>query len=417
MTFDELGLDDSLLDGLHSMGFEKATPIQELVLPLILDGKDVIACAQTGTGKTAAYLLPILDKISRQQKQHTAALIVSPTRELALQIDHAFQGFSYFTDASSIAVYGGGDGQTFDREKKAMTEGASVIIATPGRLISHLNLGYVKLDQLDFLVLDEADKMLDMGFHEDILKIIRFLPAKRQNLLFSATMPPKIRELARKIMNHPEEVNIAISKPAAGVKQGAYVLHESQKPALLKRILSSRSDASMLVFASTKQTVKDLERSLRKEGFPVRAIHSDLTQEEREAVLLSFRTRQTKILVATDILSRGIDIDNIGLVLNYDVPGDAEDYVHRVGRTARAETTGEAITFIGEKDQRRFGGIEQLIESIVPKLDIPEELGSGPAYRPEARSGGSGGGPQGKKHGRRPPFKGKRKGPPRNQAS
>lgn len=417
MTFDELGLDDSLLDGLHSMGFEKATPIQELVLPLILDGKDVIACAQTGTGKTAAYLLPILDKISRQQKQHTSALIVSPTRELALQIDHAFQGFSYFTAASSIAVYGGGDGQTFDREKKAMTEGASVIIATPGRLISHLNLGYVKLDQLDFLVLDEADKMLDMGFHEDILKIIRFIPAKRQNLLFSATMPPKIRELARKIMNHPEEVNIAISKPAAGVKQGAYVLHEAQKPILLKRILSSRPDASMLVFASTKQTVKDLERSLRKDGFPVRAIHSDLTQEEREAVLLSFRTRQTKILVATDILSRGIDIDSIGLVLNYDVPGDAEDYVHRVGRTARAETTGEAITFIGEKDQRRFGGIEQLIESLVPKLDIPEELGPGPAYRPEARISGPGRGSQGKKSGRRPPFKGKRKGPPRNQPS
>ena len=294
ITFEDLGLDDSLLDGLHSMGFEKPTPIQEMVLPHILDGKDVIACAQTGTGKTAAYLLPVLDKISRQQKQHTTALIVSPTRELALQIDHAFQGFSYFTSASSIAVYGGGDGQTFDREKKAMTEGVSVIIATPGRLISHLNLGYVKLDQLDFLVLDEADKMLDMGFYDDILKIIRFIPAKRQNLLFSATMPPKIRELARKIMNQPEEVNIAISKPAAGVKQGAYVVHESQKPELLKRILSERKDASMLVFASTKQTVKDLERSLKKNGFPVKAIHSDLSQEEREAVLLSFRTRQTK---------------------------------------------------------------------------------------------------------------------------
>jgi superfamily II DNA/RNA helicase len=419
MTFDDLDLDDSLLDGLYSMGFSKPTPIQEKVLPLILEGKDVIACAQTGTGKTAAYLLPILDKISRQHRQHTSALIVSPTRELALQIDHAFQGFSYFTSASSIAVYGGGDGQTFDREKKAMTEGASVIIATPGRLISHLNLGYVKLDQLDFLVLDEADKMLDMGFYEDILKIIRFIPARRQNLLFSATMPPKIRELARTIMHQPEEVNIAISKPAAGVKQGAYVVYETQKPELLKKILSGRDDASIIVFASTKQTVKDLERSLRKNGFPVKAIHSDLSQEEREAVLLSFRTRQTKILVATDILSRGIDIDNIGLVLNYDVPGDAEDYVHRVGRTARAETTGEAITFIGDKDQRRFGGIEQLIESTVPKMEAPPELGAVPEYRPERRSGREGRGPRNRKGGGggRPHFRKKRKGPPRNQAS
>lgn len=413
-TFEDLDLDETLLDGLHAMGFERPTPIQELVLPHILQGKDVIACAQTGTGKTAAYLLPILDKISRQQKQHTCALIVSPTRELALQIDQAFQGFSYFTSASSIAVYGGGDGQTFDREKKAMTGGVSVIIATPGRFISHLNLGYVKLDQLDFLVLDEADKMLDMGFYDDILKIIRFLPAKRQNLLFSATMPPKIRELARKIMNQPEEVNIAISKPAAGVTQGAYIVHEAQKSELLKRILSKRTDESMLVFASTKQTVKDLERDLRKGGFPVKAIHSDLSQEEREAVLLSFRTRQTKILVATDILSRGIDIDNIGLVLNYDVPGDAEDYVHRVGRTARAETTGEAITFVGEKDQRRFGGIEKLIESEVPKLEIPAELGPGPEYRPERKAPSGGGG--GNKHKRRPPFR-KKKGPSRNQAS
>ncbi len=385
MTFADLGLDDSLLDGLDAMGFEKPTPIQEQVMPHILEGKDVIACAQTGTGKTAAYLLPVLDKISRQEFQHTSALILSPTRELALQIDHAFQGFSYYTGASSIAVYGGGDGQTFEREKRAMTEGASVVIATPGRLISHLNLGYVKFNQIDFLVLDEADKMLDMGFFEDIIKIIGFIPAKRQNLLFSATMPTKIRELARKIMNDPFEVNIAISKPAAGVTQTAFVVYDRQKPELLKRILTQRTDPSMLVFASTKQTVKDLERDLRKKGLPIRAIHSDLSQEERESVLLSFRSRQTKILVATDILSRGIDIDNIGLVLNYDVPGDAEDYVHRVGRTARAETTGEAITFIGEKDQRRFSDIEKLIERVIPKTEMPADLGTGPAYEPERK--------------------------------
>lgn len=414
-TFAELNLEDALLDGLYSMGFETPTPIQEQVIPFILEGRDVIACAQTGTGKTAAYLLPVLNKVSRDGIEHTSALIVSPTRELALQIDNAFQGFSYFTPASSIAVYGGGDGQTFEREKRALTEGASVVIATPGRLISHLNLGYVKFDQIDFLVLDEADKMLDMGFYDDILKIIGFLPASRQNLLFSATMPPKIRDLARKIMKDPAEVNIAISKPAEGVTQTAYVLHESQKAPLLKKILKERTDPSMLVFASTKQTVKDLEKDLKRAGLPVRAIHSDLTQDERENVLLSFRSRQTKILVATDILSRGIDIDNIGLVLNYDVPGDAEDYVHRVGRTARAESTGEAITFIGDKDQRRFGQIEKLIERIIPKTDLPEELGKGPAYEPDSRRS------EGGKHGgkKRPPFrkkgKGRRPGP--SQAS
>jgi superfamily II DNA/RNA helicase len=402
VTFEELNLDESLMDGLYSMGYDVPTPIQAQVIPLILSGKDVIACAQTGTGKTAAYLLPVLDKVSRQDKEHTAALIISPTRELALQIDNAFQGFSYFTSASSIAVYGGGDGQTFEREKRALTEGASVIIATPGRLISHLNLGYVKFDQLDFLVLDEADKMLDMGFYDDILKIIRFVPASRQNLLFSATMPPKIRELARKIMNDPAEVNIALSKPAAGVTQGAYVVYETQKPELLKQLLNSRTDPSMLVFASTKQTVKDLERELKRAGMAVRAIHSDLTQDERESVLLSFKSRQTNILVATDILSRGIDIDNIGLVINYDVPGDAEDYVHRVGRTARAETTGEAITFIGEKDQRKFGEIEKLIERVIPKIEVPISLGPGPEYLPVANKSKSHHGP------RRKPFRKKK---------
>lgn len=381
-TFDDLKLCDTLLDGLYSMGFDKPTPIQEQVIPIILDGKDVIACAQTGTGKTAAYLLPVLDLISRQERQHTSALVISPTRELALQIDNAFQGFAYFTHASSIAVYGGGDGQVFDREKKALTEGASVVIATPGRLLSHLNLGYVKFDQIDVLILDEADKMLDMGFFDDIIKIIRFLPAKRQNLMFSATMPPKIRDLAKRIMNAPAEINIAISKPAEGVKQGAYLVYENQKMPLLRQVLGGRSDMSMLLFASTKVAVKELEKELKRQGLPARAIHSDLTQEERESVLLSFRNRQTRVLVATDILSRGIDIDNIGLVINYDVPGDAEDYVHRVGRTARAESTGEAITFVSEKDQRRFSGIEKLIEKEIPKYPLPEGLGPGPAWNP-----------------------------------
>jgi superfamily II DNA/RNA helicase len=384
VPFQKFNLTESLLDGLDTMGFNDPTPIQEQVIPHILKGADVIACAQTGTGKTAAYLLPVLNKISENNIPHTCALIISPTRELALQIDHAFQGFSYFTHASSIAVYGGSDGITFEREKKALTDGASVVIATPGRLLSHLNMGYVKFDQLDFLILDEADKMLDMGFYDDIIRIIRFLPEKKQSLLFSATMPARMRELARKILHNPVEINIALSKPAEGILQQAYLTFNSQKIELLKRIISSKHAESVLIFASTKIEVKDLEKELRQLKLPVKAIHSDLTQEERENVLLSFRNRSTKILVATDILSRGIDIENISLVLNYDVPGDAEDYVHRVGRTARAESTGHAITFINEKDQKKFAQIEKLIEREIEKVPLPQELGKSPEWKPES---------------------------------
>jgi len=367
------------------MGFSKPTPIQEQVIPIILKGKDLIACAQTGTGKTAAYLLPTLHRIAADKIPHTSALIVAPTRELAQQIDNAFQGFAYFTHASSIAVYGGSDGQVFEREKKALAEGTSVVIATPGRLLSHLNNGYVKFDKLDVLILDEADKMLDMGFYEDILKIIRYLPVKRQNLLFSATMPSKMRELAKRILHDPIEVNIAISKPAAGILQNAYLVYDSQKIPLTRDILIAKNLDSVLIFASTKSGVKALEKELLRMKLSAKAIHSDLSQNEREEVLLSFRNRNTKILVATDILSRGIDIENIGLVINYDVPGDAEDYVHRVGRTARAASTGEAITLINEKDQRRFSQIEELIEKEVPKLPLPVELGSGPAWAPQKK--------------------------------
>jgi ATP-dependent RNA helicase RhlE len=409
LTFSDFHLCDLLLDGLDSMGFEKPTPIQEQVIPHILAGKDVIACAQTGTGKTAAYLLPVLHQISENAIPHTSTLILSPTRELALQIDQAFQGFAYFTHASSIAVYGGSDGQVFEREKTALRDGASVVIATPGRLLSHLNLGYVKFNQLDCLILDEADKMLDMGFYEDIMRIIRFVPVKRQNLLFSATMPSKMRELARKIMHNPVEVNIAISKPAAGILQNVYLVHDAQKTELLKKLLEEKKLSSVLIFASTKVAVKSLERELQKMQLPAKAIHSDLTQEEREKVLLGFRTKSVGILVATDILSRGIDIEDIGLVVNYDVPGDAEDYVHRVGRTARAETTGEAITFVNEHDQYRFSQIETLIERSIPKLPLPGGMGQGPAWDPQRRSSGDrnksnfGRKKTGKPHGKRRP--------------
>jgi len=395
VTFSDFHLCAPLLEGLEAMGFDQPTPIQEQVIPLILQQKDLIACAQTGTGKTAAYLLPVLHHISKNAIPHTSALIIAPTRELAQQIDQAFQGFAYFTDASSIAVYGGSDGDVFEREKKAMKSGASVIIATPGRLLSHLNMGNARFGQLEFLILDEADKMLDMGFYDDITRIIRYLPEKRQNLLFSATMPPKMRELARKILHQPAEVNIAISKPSAGIIQGAYLVHDQQKNPLLKTLLQGKKYSSVLIFASTKSKVKILERELRQLHLPVAAIHSDLEQKEREAVLLGFANGATRILVATDILSRGIDIDNIGLVVNYDVSSDAEDYVHRVGRTARAASTGEALTLVNEQDMYKMAQIESLIGNEVPKLPLPAELGAGPAWNPSKPRGGnrrSGGG-------------------------
>jgi ATP-dependent RNA helicase RhlE len=382
LNFQDFKLCQPLLDGLDSMGFDTPTPIQEQVIPFILNGQDVIAGAQTGTGKTAAYLLPLLDRISRNAIPHTSALIIAPTRELAQQIDQALQGFAYFTHASSIAVYGGSDGQVFEQEKKSLTDGASVIIATPGRLMSHLNMGYVKFNQLDCLVLDEADKMLDMGFYDDIMRIISFLPAKRQNLFFSATMPPRMRDLAKRIMQNPAEVNIALSKPAEGIMQGAYLVHDNQKNPLLIKLLKGKDIASILIFTSTKSSVKTLERELQQAKLSAKAISSDLSQQERESVLLSFRNQRTRILVATDILSRGIDIDNIGLVVNYDVPGDAEDYVHRIGRTARAESTGIALTFVNEKDQHRLAQIEKLIEKEVPRIPLPPEFGESPAWNP-----------------------------------
>lgn len=364
------------------MGFNKATPIQEQAIPFILDGKDLIACAQTGTGKTAAYLLPILNKISKEHNENIDTLIVAPTRELALQIDQALEGFAYFTSVSSIAVYGGGDGMSFEREKKALMQGANIIIATPGRLIAHLIMGYVKFDNIKHLILDEADRMLDMGFNEDIIRIINYLPAKRQTLLFSATMPPKIRTLAKRILVNPEQINIALSKPAEGILQAAYMVYNNQKVELIKDLLKGKDLISVLIFSSTKSNVKVIEKELIKNGFPARAIHSDLDQKERESVLIDFRNRKIRILVATDILARGIDIEGISLVINYDVPDDAEDYIHRIGRTARAESTGIALTFVNEFDQQKLYQIENLIEKEINKIPLPEFIGKGPLYEP-----------------------------------
>lgn len=393
MKFEELKFSPVVMEGLSAMGFENATPVQAETIPIILEGKDIIGCAQTGTGKTAAYLLPILNKLAEQgNDQHNVdAIILAPTRELAVQIDRALAGFSYFTNVSSLAIYGGTDGASFEREKKALKEGADIVIATPGRLIMHLNMGYVKLNNLSFLVLDEADRMLDMGFLGDLLKIISFLPEERQTLMFSATMPPKIRTLAEKILREPEQVNLAVSKPAEGVFQGVFLAYDEQKIALIKHLLSAKEIPSIIIFSSTKANVKNIDRDLRKDDFNARCIHSDLEQSEREEVLLKFRNRQVQILVATDVMSRGIDIENIGLVINYDVPHDGEDYVHRVGRTARAESTGVAFTFVNNKDQQKFYRIEETIGVSVRRLKLPDHLGEGPAVqKPQTNKGGGG---------------------------
>ena len=387
ITFKDLNFQPELMEGLNAMGFEKPTPIQQQAIPMIMKNHDLIACAQTGTGKTAAYLLPTINKIIQHPGDYIDTLIVVPTRELAIQIDEALQGFAYYAQLSHIAIYGGTGGISFEQEKKALTQGANIIIATPGRLISHLNMGYVKISQLKHLILDEADRMLDMGFSDDLNKIISFLPKQRQSLLFSATMPPKIRELAKKILHNPEQINISLSKPAEGVTQAAYVVYDTQKTALLKSLLKDKKIDSILIFSSTKDKVKEIEKDFKRAGFPISAIHSDLEQDERNEVLRQFKNKNLQSLVATDILSRGIDIDSIGLVINYDVPGDAEDYIHRVGRTARAATTGVAITFINPHDQRKFQKIEELIGYEINKLPIPAEFGEGPAYDPKANAG------------------------------
>ncbi len=391
-----------MIEGLEAMGFSTPTPIQEQSIPIILDGKDIIACAQTGTGKTAAFLLPIIHKaMTDNQKEGVNTLIITPTRELAVQIDQQLEGLAYFTGVSSLAIYGGGDGASFDKEKRALSEGADIIVGTPGRLISHLNLGYVKVSTLKHLVLDEADRMLDMGFSEDLMKIVSFLSEERQTLMFSATMPPKIRELAKNTLKEHEEVNIAISKPAAGIFQAAFSVYDNQKEGLTAHLLKAQPLQSIIIFSSTKSNVKSLNKSLQKLGLSCEAIHSDLEQQEREEVLRAFKNREVKIVVATDILSRGIDIDGIDLVINYDVPNDGEDYIHRIGRTARAASKGIAFTYINPKDQHKFHNIELLLEKEIVKGKIPEHLGEGPVYAPKKGKRKPSGGGNGRKPSKR----------------
>jgi ATP-dependent RNA helicase RhlE len=386
LTFKDFNFNEQLAEGLLSMGYKTPTAIQQMSIPVVMEGNDVIACAQTGTGKTASYLLPVLHLIGKNPKHQISALILAPTRELAQQIDQQVEGLAYFTEISSLAVFGGGDGMAYEQQKRGITNKVDILIATPGRLISFLTSGSLKLNPLEYLILDEADRMLDMGFQDDIMRIISYLPTKRQTLLFSATMPGRIRTLAKSILTDPQQINIAISQPAAGINQQIYQVHDEQKTKLLTILLKSGTYNSIIIFASTKDKVKALYKELKTVGINVNAFHSDIAQNEREEILLQFKNKQLPVIIGTDALSRGIDVEGIDLVVNYDVPGDPEDYIHRIGRTARAATTGTAITFVNERDQRKFQNIQQLIDREIDIITLPAELGEAPKFRPEANN-------------------------------
>ena len=384
MSFRKFNFNQKLEEGLNIMGFENPTPIQQQAIPIIQKNTDLIACAQTGTGKTAAFVLPILDKLIKNKNGNKVnTIIIAPTRELAKQIDRQIEGFSYFTNTSSYPIYGGGTGVEYDNQKKALIRGVDIIICTPGRLLAHLDFNYFDTSGIKHLILDEADRMLDMGFYEDIMKITNKLPKMRQNILFSATMPNKIRELSNKILNNPKSISLAISKPADGIKQSAYMTYDNQKIGLISYILKEKykSLSHILIFASSIKSVKEIKKILNKSGMQCSEMHSGLSQEQRENHIRDFKSKKIKTLVATDILSRGIDIKGIELVINYEVPHDAEDYIHRIGRTARAEKTGEAITFINPKQVKSFMQIEKLIEKEVKKLDLPKYFDRGPKYK------------------------------------
>ena len=370
MDFNDFNFNPELLAGLLAMRFKSATPIQQQAIPLILAGKDLIACAQTGTGKTGAFLLPIMNMLTENHDRHNTTLILTPTRELAQQIDLQVEALSYFTNISSLTVFGGGDGVAYEQQKRSMREGVDMIIATPGRLIAHLSSGALKMDKLKYLVLDEADRMLDMGFYEDIMKIVGYLPKERQTVMFSATMPPKIRTLAAKLLHEPENISLAISKPAEGINQQVYIVHDDQKVPLLTEILKPATYKRIIVFAGRKEKVKELGKVFKKLGQKVAAFHSDLEQKDREAIMLDFKNSKLDVLIGTDVLSRGIDVTGIDLVINFDAPQDPEDYIHRIGRTARAATTGTAITFVNNKDKRKLANIEKLIERPIERMPL-----------------------------------------------
>lgn len=383
MKFDEILHNDDLLDAVYDMHFDECTPIQQYAIPPALEGRDILAVAQTGTGKTAAYLLPVIEQLidDNYPQDRVNCVIMAPTRELAQQIDRQLQGFSYYLPISSMPIYGGTDGMTYEQQRKGLKNGADIIIATPGRLLSHLNIGQVDLSEVSFFILDEADRMLDMGFVDDIMKILSRLPKERQTMMFSATMPAEIKNLASKILRDPFEIKLSVSKPADKIKQEAYVCYDKQKLSLLLKIFETEKPNKVIIFAGSKQNVKELYQSLKKKGFNVAEMHSDLEQNQRDNVMLDFKAGKVNVIVATDILSRGIDIDNIETIINYDVPREGEEYVHRVGRTARADKEGKALTFIEEKEIGKFKKIEKLLGREVEKKKLPEDFEPGPEYK------------------------------------
>jgi superfamily II DNA/RNA helicase len=385
MRFDELPLCEEVQQGLEAMNFSEATPVQAETIPVILAKRDVIACAQTGTGKTAAFILPLLHNLQSEQhaENKVNAIIMAPTRELAQQIDQQMEGFSYFTSFSSVAVYGGNDATAWETQRRGLQNGADVVIATPGRLLSHLNLYEIDFSAVKYFILDEADRMLDMGFFDDIMQVVNRLPKDRQTIMFSATMPPKIRQLAKTILNEPSEVKIAVSRPPESIMQTAYICHESQKHAIVRHLFVEQTPNKVIIFSGSKLKVKELTKTFRQMGLSVGEMHSDLDQSQREHIMHEFRNNRVSILVATDIVSRGIDIDDISLVVNYDVPHDAEDYVHRIGRTARASAEGMSITFVSTEEQYKFKLIETFLEKSIFKIPLPPEIGEAPDYEPE----------------------------------
>ena len=391
MKFSELDLEESVLDALDAMNFRECTPVQEHTIPVILEGRDLIGVAQTGTGKTAAYLLPVLNQLSKggYSEDVINCVVMSPTRELAQQIDQQMEGFSYFMPVSSVAIYGGNDGIRYEQEKKGLALGADVVIATPGRFISHINLGNVDLSKVSFFILDEADRMLDMGFSDDIMQIVKVLPKERQTIMFSATMPAKIQQLAKTILRDPVEIKLAVSKPAEKIIQTAYVCYEQQKLGIIQSLFKENAPERVLIFASSKLKVKEVTKALQRLHLNVGEMHSDLDQKQRDHIMHEFKNGRINLLVATDIVARGIDIDDIRLVINYDVPHDSEDYVHRIGRTARANHDGCAITFVSEKEQSKFKLIENFLKKDIYKIPVPEDLGEAPTYQPKSeRMGG-----------------------------
>ncbi|MFA6872606.1 MAG: DEAD/DEAH box helicase [Bacteroidaceae bacterium] len=392
MKFTELKLDDAVLDALEIMRFDECTPVQEHTIPPLLEGKDLIGVAQTGTGKTAAYILPLLNNLLNDGHPDDAinCIIMAPTRELAQQIDQQMEGFSYYVPFSSVPVYGGNDGARFAQERRGLTLGADVVIATPGRLLAHIALGYVDLSKISYFILDEADRMLDMGFYDDIMQVVKLMPDTRQTILFSATMPDNIQKLSKNILHNPVEVKLAVSKPAEKIMQSCYICYEKQKLGIIGQLFKEQPPERVIIFSSSKLKVKEVTKSLLQMNLSVGEMHSDLDQSQRDEVMHGFKNGRIQILVATDIVSRGIDIDDISLVVNYDVPHDSEDYVHRIGRTARADRDGVAITFVCEKEQGKWRQIEKFLEKEIYKIPIPAELGEAPAYNPNSRGEGRG---------------------------